>query len=751
MKMMWHFIFLAILASLGCRSAHAQDFPFARPYFENVGDRDSIPGGVVTAMVRAPNGLLWLGTQSGLLRYDGYRFKQYEFDPLDSNSISGNFINALAATPDGRIWIGTANDGLSIFDPSTEQFRNFRNSASDRTSISAGAVTAFAHSDEGMWIGTQTGLTRFDLQQSIFTHFPAQLHGANRPNLDRIRSLHLDRHGDLWIGTWDGVRFKAKTSSAAVLFKSEPNELGFAGQVINTILHMQDDSIWIGTRQHGLASVQHDGIKLMRLNIDAVPKGLASNRIQAILQASRTEVWVATTSGINILDADKFSVSQHFSSDKTQIGALALDAIGALTMDSSGMIWVGTWGGGLQKIQPSNLSFRSLRMDAKGAAGLSFADVHAALELTNGKIWIGTGGTGIDIFDRQLGRIGNHPASGPAGNGLSDGIVVAMVQASESEVFVGTQTGGLFQANLNTGKFKQIGQAGSVSDLLIASDGALWLGGSQGVAKLDRSKSDAVPEVVVDTEGKPVLGQVNPLVQDQVGRIWAGSADGLRVLLPGETRFQIIRKDPSRADSLVHNSVFGLLVDRAGNLWVATEQGIDRMLSLDPRTFDPARAQFSHISAEFGRPGRDMGANLLEDEQGRIWTYNAVIDLAEKRIFDLTPADGVDIGTAWTGAYTKLRNGLFLHGGTEGLLIVDPQRFNPWDFAPEVVATELRINGLNQPVAQLGRSGAASGMTLSPKQRSFSVEFAALDFSSPQDNRYRYRLEVGLKLALASA
>lgn len=140
---------------------------------------------------------MWLGTLSGLLRYDGYRFKQFEFDPLDTNSISGNFINALEATPDGRIWIGTANDGLSIFDPSTEQFRNFRHSAADKNTLSAGAVTAFARSDDGVWIGTQTGLVRFDAKQSSVTHFAAQSNEPTRPNLNRIRSLHLHRHDNL--------------------------------------------------------------------------------------------------------------------------------------------------------------------------------------------------------------------------------------------------------------------------------------------------------------------------------------------------------------------------------------------------------------------------------------------------------------------------------------------------------------------------------------------------------------------------
>ena len=282
------------------------------------------------------------------------------------------------------------------------------------------------------------------------------------------------------MGTWDGMRFKAKSAAEIVLFESEPAKPGFTGQVINAILHAEDDSIWIGTRQYGLARISHNGSALSRLSNDAKRKSLSSNRVQAILQTNATEIWVSTTSDINVLNAGSFTIKQHYASDNAQVGSLALDAIGALMMDSSGLIWVGTWGGGLHKIQPGNLSYRSLRVDAKGSAGLSFADVHAALELTNGKIWIGTGGNGIDVFVRQLGRIDRLPASCVKGNGLSDGTVVAMVQASDSDVYVGTQTGGLFHGNPTTGRFKAIGPAGSVTDLMIAQDGALWLGGSRG-------------------------------------------------------------------------------------------------------------------------------------------------------------------------------------------------------------------------------------------------------------------------------
>ncbi len=190
----------------------------------------------------------------------------------------------------------------------------------------------------------------------------------------------------------------------------------------------------------------------------------------------------------------------------------------------------------------------------------------------------------------------------------------------------------------------------------------------------------------------------------------------------------------------IHRDITSLLFDSQGRLWVDTAKGLERLLHWDGKV-----AQFEHVYAWLGPEGRDVGANLLEDASGRIWTELAVIDPVKRQVQFLTKADGLDLGSIWIGAYGKTRDGLLLFGGTLGVTIIDPARLQPWAFVPSVVPTSLKINSQDRPLGsvtgmQRGRGGQVRTLTLSPQQRDFSLEFAALDYSEPKKNRYQYRL-----------
>ncbi len=191
-----------------------------------------------------------------------------------------------------------------------------------------------------------------------------------------------------------------------------------------------------------------------------------------------------------------------------------------------------------------------------------------------------------------------------------------------------------------------------------------------------------------------------------------------------------IRTRPGRT-ALSPTSISGLLIDRQDRLWVATTTGLERL-----RSWDGHRAEFDHISATAGRAGQNFGANILEDAEGRIWSEDHMFDPQRMRIVELTKADGLDFGTPWTGSYGRTRDGLFLYGGTQGMAVVDPTKFHPWTDQPPLVATELKINGIARPLGAL-----EPALRLSPEQRNFSIEFAALDYSAPQKNLYSYRLQ----------
>ncbi|MEN9866137.1 MAG: hypothetical protein RL748_1727, partial [Pseudomonadota bacterium] len=276
-------------------------------------------------------------------------------------------------------------------------------------------------------------------------------------------------------------------------------------------------------------------------------------------------------------------------------------------------------------------------------------------------------------------------------------------------------------------------------------DGSVWAGTGAGVARWRPAQTGAGPgqfEVLADQQGKALEAYVYALAEDRQGRIWIGTQNGLWLYQPGRKGLIPIAAEPNRPDGLVSDFIGGLLFDSHERLWVATDKGLERLLSHDDKL-----TRFEHINAMLGQPAKSLGENLMEDRQGRIWTAEVVIELhagaaGRLRMLPLTQADGMDIGTSWIGSYAASADGLLLYGGTQGVAIIDPAQFRGQDYAPPLVVTELKINGAAVAPAGLVRSVPATGasLTLDPAQRNFSIEFAALDFNEARKNQYQYRL-----------
>jgi diguanylate cyclase (GGDEF)-like protein len=183
-----------------------------------------------------------------------------------------------------------------------------------------------------------------------------------------------------------------------------------------------------------------------------------------------------------------------------------------------------------------------------------------------------------------------------------------------------------------------------------------------------------------------------------------------------------------------------MLFDRSGRMWVDTAiAGLHRLLPGDPALALPGAAEpplrFERISQRHGILNRPYGANLLEDARGRIWTQQNVYDPVDDRLDELTGSDGRHFGTGWFFSYGQLADGRMLFGGSRGVLVVEPERFEFSSTPVPLVVTALRINGLPQPAA------VRAGLVVHPRERSFSLEFAALEFVDPTRVRYEYRLE----------
>lgn len=735
--------FGAIMLASAAALAQAAPLRMAlgEPLLESVGDSSSIPDGIIVSMVQDRHGLIWIGTQAGLIRYDGYRFRRFMHQPQQANSLAGNYITTLAIGADGRIWIGTFSDGVSVYDPASGQFTGYRHQPGQAGSIRAGKIWALAgEPDGGMWLATDTGLDYLAAGSTTVEHW-----SVGEGSGLRICSLLLDRQRRLWLGSAQGLyRLDRERRRFDAVASMEGNATSLAGQELHALFEAQDGKLWLGTRERGAAWLEPKTERLHWVPSPApatpgpgtggkpLPLFAGLGYIKTIGQPQSDQIWLGSYgAGVRIVSARDGQALQHLRHDVARSHSLANDRIGSFLQDQSGLFWIGTWGGGLQRFHPRNHGIRILQHSPAFAAGLSHADVRSVAEAPDGRLLVGTSGNGIDIIDRQRGRIGGYRPNPDQPGVLGDGIVTALLTTPDGKLWAGTQQAGVQVLSPGSSRWQTVSllhglPAIKVNRLWLGPDARVWAATSGGVA---RWHDELQRFVALRAEpGEPMTAGVYGFAAGADGRVWLASATGVWLLEPGAQALRQIRHDPGRADSLASDDTYAIMVDARNQLWVINALGLDRLLSYDGKL-----ARFEHVGERFGRAAQDLGGNLQLDSGGRIWTEKNVYDPVLQQLLDLSEADGYHIGTGWTGADGRTRDGLLLFGGTRGLALIDPSQFTRWDYVPPLVALGWQVDGKARP-------GLATALSLVGGERSFSLEFAALDYSAPDKIRYRYRL-----------
>ncbi|WP_266008121.1 ligand-binding sensor domain-containing diguanylate cyclase [Paucibacter sp. PLA-PC-4] len=707
---------IALLLALLCAlPAWADQRLLAEPRFEGVGESGRGPE-VVSALVQDSGGLLWVGSSAGLLRYDGYELRAIAMPSAGRGEHGTRFVRSLLAARDGSLWLGTDGAGLARYDPARERW-------SELPSEGATVRALIQDSAGRVWAGTQGGgLLRFDAApdtvsgaDSDAARRPAARYGRAQGLPDeRIHALLVDAGGDLWVGTWNGLARCRRTAERCEPVFSDPAEDGLAGQVITLLGQTQDGRIWVGTRGGDLLHI--DPSSGAGRWVDRGDGGRSAYYAFAALPPG--EIWLGRNTGIERRRAEDGALLQLLKRDIRKPWGLRSSSVAALLRDEAGWLWVGSFGGGLQRHNATDMGLSVLRQFELADGSVLEADVRSVTQLRSGEIWLGLAEQGVAVLDAQL-----RPQAriAPSPGGLSGSLVGAIAEAADGRIWVGSDARLYqFSASRRLLGSQTVGR-GRIRRLLTGPAGQLWIGTEDGLFRRD---ANGVLSPVEQAEGRALGGNINSLLLTPDGALWVGSEFGLYRQAPGATWLAEAVAELPRA------AVLGLLLDASEQLWIDTNAGLHRL----PDWRSPG-ASIDAVAARHGFGGHTFGANLLADAQGRLWTHSAVFDPQQGRHYALKPQDGSDLGTGWFRSYAALSDGRMLFGGSSGLLVVEPSRFKPWNYAPRLAFSALRVDG--QRVA-LG--GPEQRLVLEAGQ-ALNAEFAALDFSSPQSNRYRYRLE----------
>lgn len=698
-----------------------------QPYFENIPGTEDIANGVITVISQDQRGLLWFGTSEGLYSYDGYRFRAFRNQIEDPNSISDDYVRGLMPSSDGRMWVASQGGGVSIYDPRTDQFENHRPQAGDPHALPSVASLTLTESANGdVWVGFgNAGLARWSHATGQYDQVAIDADGAVAPLT--VRALQFDRAGDLWIGTGDGIRRLRAGARVAESVHSQPDVPdSFDRQYVYALFEASDGRIWIGTQSQGAAVLDPRSGRVTRLASGA--NATSHPWVSGFVEPTPGRIWVHTYGGgIDVVDSASDRIVQRIHSDLAVPGGLALDRLTAPFKDRSGLIWIGTWGAGMQRHNPRNaLAFRSLRHSALLQDGLSAASVLSTLPLDHDRVWIGTGGSGIDILDLKDGVIGGHRAHPTEPGALRDGTIRAMVRAQDGVIWVGTQHAGLQRYLPETEQFSEPVPGiprGPIRQLLLRRDGTLAIGMQAALVILDPASGSARRMHLA--AGQVFTDAVWSLAEDARGNLWVGTPNALMLWRPDLPYPEVID-----GKEVVMRAVADLQIDGGGRLWASGPRGLARLID-----WVDDQPVFEDYGRKLALSAPRLGQQVVPDGQGRLWNPRIVIDPRNDTAEPIGVADGIDIGSVEIGSGSMGPTGLLFFGGTRGLLIINPEEFEPWQFQPPLLLTSIDIDG------QIHAPGsAAMGVQLRPGERRLTVEFAALDYSSPTSINYAYRL-----------
>lgn len=738
-----------VAAPLGAAGA-PRDAAFAS--FRRPALPEELPARLTTAFAEDRDGFLWMGTQQGLVRFDGGDYRLFTSDPDDPMTLSGSYVRALAGDAAGRLWVGTFAGGLSLFDPATERFTRYRHDPSDPASLAHDRVEGIAPDRDGrIWIATYDGLDRLDPATGAIEHFrpragdPASLADA------RVRGLLVDDAGTLWVGTRDGLQRRPPGAAGFERVASDPGDPGsLAGQFVSRLFADRRGRLWIGTNDDGAALLDPGSGELVRFpppgsaGDGAAPppaaRRLSHFWVYGFAEPRPDEIWVATFGGgVDVVDGATLEVVARLRHDPALPSTIAGDRVGALHVDRAGLVWVGSWGQGIARHDPATRAFVHLRHSPSDPDGLSHESVVRPLARRDGTFWLGTNGNGIDVLDgATLARVGGFRPDPRDPRALASSEITCLAEGPDGSVWAATLDGALHRLRPGARGFERTTVAdglpgGPIRALAFAPDGALWAGAAEGMARLDPSGAAPIrtfrhrPD---DPTGLPGAA-VEAIAFTPDGAMWVGTDSGLAAWDPSTGTGTAIRERAGDSAALPDDWIPDLMVASDGRLWVATAGGAAVLAAWDGRT-----ARFERVADRAGiAPG--PVENLIEDAAGFVWLGPRVrVDPRTWEARNFAAADGVDPGGFFIASHARAADDRLLFGSPQGVLIVDPARLEPWEFRPALVTTRIVAGGV-----EIAGASRRQEVTLVPPHRDLRVDFAALDWSAPERASYRYRLE----------
>jgi len=698
----------------------AQPYYFRRFQVEN-----GLSNNTVFCSTQDRSGFMWFGTKDGLNRFDGSQFRTYRHDPEVRGSIGNDLVYALHYDNNNRLWIGT-NQGVYLYHPQTESFSIIEGTEQLR-------INDLGTDNKGnLWIVSLFRIHIYAIHTRKLVSFGNTVHfDAN--------SVTRMRDGSMWISTMQGTIEKfnslsGKFESHYVLNRTKSRESSW----VTKTLDAGNGQLLIGTANQGL--------KIFDLRTQSTKDILTYNADQTsiyvrdLARTSLHEFWIASESGIYVYNIQNNAITQ-LKKQYSDPYSLSDNAVYTVFRDRENGIWAGSFFGGVNYYSQQNALFTKF-FPKKDSNSISGSDVREICKDIHGNLWIGTEDAGLNMQDAKSGIFSNFLPDGRNSSIAYSNIHGLLIDGNK--LWIGTFEHGLDIMDVSSKKVIKHYSAGKENSLRTnfivtfckTSKGEILVATIAGLYRYNKSTDDF--ELI---PGLPAaFFQV--ITEDRNGNLWAGTFnDGVFKFRIGEKNVLQFKYDPANPNSIGHNTINGIFEDSRSNIWISTDGGgLNRYKSQNQ--------SFERITKKEGLPSNFL-FKMLEDDEQKIWVGSTrglvQFDPQTHAIKTFSKANGLLTDQFNYSSGFKDTDGRMYFGSVRGLISFHPSDFKDFQSTAPVKITGFQVDNEESKIASensiLQKSiSYTDKIVLNDESSSFSIDFAALSYISPDMTQYAYRM-----------
>lgn len=684
---------------------------------------DGLSSNTIFAILQDSDGFMWIGTEDGINKFDGYTFKTYRNIPRDSSSIVNNYVYSIYEDSKQNLWIGTET-GISVYNKRTDNFNFFNKKTKNGISITDKISNIIRGQSDEIWISS--------FKQGVFMYNPKNdelyLYSLNKYLKDKTLSINLscvykDRENTIWAianGTIHKLyKFDKKLNDFVPAIPAENRSVldRLSGY---SILEDTFGYLWIGSWNNGIYKIDKK-------------KGIIDNfleketlHIHSLTEVSPGKLLIGSDNGLITFNISP-SLPQKATSHLLEPD-LSNRFVYPIYKDREGGLWVGTYYGGLNYASSNRNYFKSYTHH-ENRNSLSGNVVSSFCEDNDGNIWIGMDDGGLNFFDRKTEKFTIYKPS------KESYLNVHGLCLDGDFLWIGTYSDGLNCLNTKTGTYKYYYSdpknpstldANNIYALYKDSQNNVWAGTTSGINLYDREK-DSFKRV------KSINGIVSDILQtDNI--IWfATNGDGLHKYNLDTNEWQSYTFDPNNQSSLISKEVGCLCLDEFGQLWIGTYGGLCKYI--------PEKDSFETVYINF--PSQSIYSIFSEGEYLWFTSSKSLVRFnpSNKKFRVFTSADGLLSDQFIPRSGLKTKSGKIYIGTASGFNTFYPKQIEENRVTPPVAITDFEIFNLPVNIYDYIDPKTPDEIILSHNQNFFTFKFSALSYFASEKNSYEYILE----------